>query len=172
MSPSFRNHDNLPLQWHIQLIFYGSSKGANDVMILEATKESFHSRSSETDFNLEHMWHDLHHHPKWCTRHMVTTTLASDGRKRFHHNLNNNYSSTSLDSVEPTRPIGHGRARAQCKETGSATSHLSWRRSYWTSSTRSARGWLNQNCLSNSPTWTMIWKGCTSWQKNDEGNIE
>lgn len=38
----------------------------DDAMLLKTAKESFHNRSSETNFKLEHMWHAFHHQLKWC----------------------------------------------------------------------------------------------------------
>jgi hypothetical protein len=44
-----------------------------------------------------------------------TVTLTQDGRNRSWLNVEGNYSSTSLDNVEPLCSIGRDRARAQRK---------------------------------------------------------
>jgi hypothetical protein len=47
---------------------------------------------------------------------------SGDGSKRSHLNMEDNYSYTSPDSVEPPHPIGRDRARGQHKGKGLATS--------------------------------------------------
>lgn len=60
--------------------------GEDDAMLLEAAKESFHSKLRETEFKLEHIWHALHHQPKWWD------DDSSNGRKRSCLNLENDHS--------------------------------------------------------------------------------
>jgi hypothetical protein len=102
---------------------------AYDAMLLEATNESICNKPCEKDFKPEHIWHDLRHQHKWCTWH--DDNDSSDESKKSHLNIEGDYSSTTLDSVEPTCHIGSVRARVQHKGRSQqrvAVSPLPWRR--------------------------------------------
>lgn len=145
-----------PLQWHLQLLIYDRSSKADNTMLLEAAKDRFRNKPGETDFKLEHMWHALHHQPKWCAWHVDND--SSDGTKRYLLNLDDGYSSVTPDNVVSTRLNGRSRARAQHKGKRLATSNRE-------SPAIHREGHVEQAiqdhpeddsikiCLSNSPIW-------------------
>lgn len=119
----------------------------DNTMLLGAAKERFRNKSGETDFKLEHMWQALHHQPKWCAWHVDND--SSDGTKRSLLSLDDDYSfaspRTMLDQHDLLVALGQERntkGRGQQRVIGSP---LPWRRTCWTSYTRPAIGWLNQN---------------------------
>jgi hypothetical protein len=103
------------------------------------------------------MWHALHHQPKWCAWH---SALTQDGRNRSWLNVEGNYSSTSLDNVEPLYSIGRDRARAQRKGKRSARSNSktpNQNKTIQSNSTWPSISQIMQNCTSSSPKLYLRW---------------
>jgi hypothetical protein len=96
--------------------------GSDDVMLLKATKETFHDMTNKIELKLGHMWCALCHQPKWCVRHGESSSRNASKRSRL--NVEVDYSLALPESVKSTCSIGHNKARAQHNSKGLAMSSI------------------------------------------------